>query len=54
MFPCFYLPHGKTRSCGHFRLGQVRLDPFQEQVVTQGFYLGWNELRVHLGSSPHY
>jgi hypothetical protein len=37
MFPCFDLPHAKTRFYPQFWLGKVGFDPLQEQMVAQGF-----------------
>ena len=44
MFPLPHRPHGNTHLFGHFRLGQVGFDAFQQQVVAQGFDIDWNQL----------
>jgi hypothetical protein len=44
MFPCSYRPFRNTRLYSHFRLRKVSLNPFQKQVITQGFDIDGNEL----------
>ena len=44
MLPCCDAPHGNTRSESQFRLGKVGFDPFQKQVIPQGFNIDWYQL----------
>ncbi len=43
VFPCFYTFHGNTRFDSQFWLGKVGFDPFQQQVMTQGFDIDRNQ-----------